>query len=524
MSRPKDDFKISYSTMALNADAFHAAFDRARADVRRRFGEPYPNYVNGEPRAGGETLLDRSPIDREIVIGRFTQGSRADVRDAIAAARAAFPAWRDLGWRKRVEILRRAADLIRERKYDIAAMMAYEVGKNRLESMGDVEESADLITYYASEMERNNGYELPMGSLSPNEETKTVLRPLGVFAVISPFNFPLALATGMCAGALLAGNTLVFKPASDAPWCGLALYRALVDAGVPHGVVHVIVGRGSEVGDELARNPGVDGMVFTGSREVGTALYRAFAEGPYPRPCIIEMGGKNPAIVTARADLEKAVSGVLRSAFGYGGQKCSACSRVFVHRDVADEFLERLVAETKKLRIGDPTERDVFLGPLINAAAVETYRRAVERARADGEILTGGRVLDESPFDRGHFVEPVIAELPVAHELFRDELFVPFLCVDRVRSLDEALDKANDVEYGLTAGIFSEDPSEVEEFFRRIEAGVTYVNRASGATTGAWPGVQSFTGWKASGSSGKGVCGPYYVPQFMREQSRTVIR
>lgn len=524
MSRPKDDFKVSYSTMTMDAEAFHSTFDRARAEARRHFGESYANYVNGQARVRGEPWLDRSPVDRELVVGRFVQGTRADARDAIAAARAAFPAWRDLGWRTRVEILRRAADLLRERKYEIAATMAFEVGKNRLESMGDVEESADLISYYASEMERNDGFELPMGSLAPEEKTKTVLRPLGVFAVISPFNFPLALATGMCAGALLAGNTIVFKPASDAPWCGLALYRALIDAGVPPGVVHFIVGRGSEVGDELARNPGVDGMVFTGSREVGMALYRLFAEGRYPRPCIIEMGGKNPVIVTARADLEKAVSGVLRSAFGYGGQKCSACSRLFVHRDVADELLERLVAETGKLGIGDPTERDVFLGPLINEAAVGTYRAAVERARADGRILTGGRVLDAPPLDRGHFVEPVIAELPAEHELFREELFVPFLCVDRVRSLDEALDKANAVEYGLTAGLFSEESSEIEEFFRRIEAGVTYVNRKAGATTGAWPGVQSFTGWKASGSTGKGVCGPYYVQQFMREQSRTVLR
>ncbi len=174
--------------------------------------------------------------------------------------------------------------------------------------------------------------------------------------------------------------------------------------------------------------------------------------------------------------------------------------------------------------MGDPTQRDVFLGPVINEAAVNKYRRAVEGAKKDGRILTGGRVLDEAPFDRGFFVEPTIVELPPAHELFREELFVPFLCVDRTRSLDEAIEKANAVDYGLTAGIFSEDEAEVERFFNRIEAGVTYANRKQGATTGAWPGVQSFPGWKASGSTGKGVCGPYYVPQFMREQSRTVMR
>lgn len=524
MPRPQNTLKVTYATMTLDAEGFHAAFEAALAEARTRFGQTYPNYVNGQPRSSPDLLTDRSPIDREIVIGRFSQGTRRDVRDAIRAAKAAQREWDLIGWRKRVEILRRAADLIRERMYSIAAMLAYEVGKNRLEAVADVEESAELISYYASEMERNHGFEFAMTPSAPNEETRTVLRPHGVFGVISPFNFPLALATGMSAGALLGGNAVIFKPSSDAPWSGLMLYQALVDAGVPTGVFQYVVGRGSEVGDELARNPEIDGIAFTGSRDVGMELYRLFAQGRYPRPCIVEMGGKNAAIVTAAADLTKAVTGVMRSAFGFGGQKCSACARVFVHRDIAAQFVDRLVAETRTIRIGDPTERDVFLGPLINEAAVAKYRRAAEIAGRDGRILTGGRRLTEPPFDRGYFVEPTIAELPLDHELFREELFVPFLCVGRVGSLDEAIERANAVDYGLVGGIFSEDQNEIEAFFRRIEAGVTYVNRKAGATTGAWPGVQSFGGWKASGSTGKNALGPHYLPQFMREQSRTLVR
>jgi 1-pyrroline-5-carboxylate dehydrogenase len=237
------------------------------------------------------------------------------------------------------------------------------------------------------------------------------------------------------------------------------------------------------------------------------------------------MGGKNPAIVTARADLDKAVEGIARSAFGNSGQKCSACSRVYVDRGVSREFLERLTQKTRSLRVGNPVERDVFLGPLINGRAVGTYEAAVAEARRDGRIVTGGEVPREGASAHGHFVTPTIVDrLALDHRLLRDELFVPLVAVVEVGSLEEALASANRSEFGLTAGIFSEDPDEVRAFFDRIEAGVAYANRRGGATTGAWPGVNSFGGWKASGSSGKGAGGPYYVQQFLREQSQTWVK
>ena len=300
----------------------------------------------------------------------------------------------------------------------------------------------------------------------------------------------------------------------------------IAEAGIPAGVFNYLTGSGSTAGQELIDNPDVDGIVFTGSKEVGMRLIRDNATRAVPRPLIIEMGGKNPALIMRSADLDKAADGVMRSAFSAQGQKCSACSRVYVNRQVRDEFVRLLVEKTKKIKVGNPLERDVYLGPVINEEAVKTYERAVQQAKQDGgTILTGGRRLTDGELAHGYFVEPTIIDgLPLDHPLFSEELFVPITLIGNVTTLDEAIALANRTEYGLTAGIFSEDDREIEQFFERIQAGVTYANRRAGATTGAWPGINSFGGWKASGSTGRGTGGPYYVQQFMREQSRVRIR
>ena len=421
-------------------------------------------------------------------------------------------------------VLRRAADIISERQFDYAALMALEVGKTRLEALGDVEETADLIRYYGDEFEKADGFVKPLGSLSPSERTRSILRPYGVFGIISPFNFPMALAGGPAAGALIAGNTVVLKPSSDAPLMAWKFGEALRDAGVPPGIFNLVTGPGETVGAELQENAGIDGMVFTGSYEVGMQLYRSFAKD-YPRPIITEMGGKNPAIVTRHADLDEAAEGVMRSAFGFDGQKCSANSRVYVERPVAREFVDKLVEKARGITVGDPTERATWMGPVINQRALDTFSEAADEARADGgTIEIGGEVLRAAGTERGFFPTPtVVTGLPLEHRLFHDELFVPFLVVGEVDSLDQALHESNDSAYGLTAGIFSRDADEVRRFLDTIEAGVVYVNRRAGATTGAWPGIQSFGGWKGSGSSGKSGLGPYYVQQFLREQSQTVV-
>jgi 1-pyrroline-5-carboxylate dehydrogenase len=519
--------KITYATM--NADQMedlHRGLDAAIERAREGFGRSHPMYIKGRPVEGDGTFDDMSPIDTRILIGRFQKGTRAHAQDAITAARAAYPAWSARTWRDRVAALRRVADAIRAHRWELTALMGYEVGKNRLECVGDVEESADLIAYYCDQMEEHGGFVETMGKLSASEENLSVLRSYGVWAVISPFNFPLALAAGPAGGALVAGNTVVFKPASDTPLLGLKLYEMIAEAGLPEGVFNFVTGGGGTIGQELIDNPGVDGIVFTGSKAVGMTIIRDNAARAVPRPLVIEMGGKNPALVMHTADLDKASDGVMRSAFGAQGQKCSACSRVYVAAPVRDAFVAALVEKTRRIRIGNPLERDVWLGPVINEAAVNTYERAIAQATKDGgRILCGGRRLTDGEFAHGFFVEPTVIDgLPPEHPLFAEELFVPITLVADVLSLDQALELANRTEYGLTGGIFSQDDREIEAFFDRMQAGVLYANRRAGATTGAWPGVNSFGGWKASGSTGRGSGGPYYVQQFMREQSRVRIR
>jgi 1-pyrroline-5-carboxylate dehydrogenase len=322
---------------------------------------------------------------------------------------------------------------------------------------------------------------------------------------------------------MMAGNTVVLKPASASPLSAVKLIEAYHDAGVPAGVVNLIMGPGDVVGQALQDHPGIDGIVFTGSYDVGMRLFHSFST-TWPRPCIVEMGGKNPAIVSRRADLEEAAEGIMRSAFGFGGQKCSANSRVYVERPVHDDLVRLLVEKTEAITIGDPVVRQNWLGPVINEAAVEKHQQAVADARRDGTVYVGGERLGDRGMENGFYVEPtVVGGLPASHRLFQDELFVPFTAVHAVDSLDEAIRLSNDTVYGLTAGVYSEDPSEVQQFLDQAQAGVLYINRRAGATTGAWPGVQAFGGWKGSGSTGKAGLSMYYVAQFMREQSHTVV-
>jgi 1-pyrroline-5-carboxylate dehydrogenase len=515
--------KITYTSTNVDLELFHHDFDAALADVRAAAGGEHPNIIGGEPvMAPGAPLVDVTPIDTRVVLGRFAAARPAEVDRAVTAARAAQPDWARTPWRRRVETLRRAAALIRERKFALAALMSLEVGKNRLEAMGDAEESADLIDYYCQQLEDANGFVREMAKLTPVERNIDVLRAYGVFACIAPFNFPLALSTGMSAAALVAGNAVVYKPSEDTPWTGLKLYEIYRDAGLPPGVFHFVVGRREEIGDYLWRHPGIDGVVFTGSKTVGLRIHHGISTR-WIKPCLMELGGKNACLVLESADLDAAADGVMRSAFGLQNQKCSATSRVYVHRAVAAPFVERLLEKTAAMTIGDPTARDVYFGPLINERAVARYEKAAAQAAREGKLLTGGRRLTEGALARGHYVAPTVARLPLESTLFQDELFVPLLAIGEITSFDAAIAEANRVEYGLTAGIFTGAPGEIDRFFDEVQAGVCYANKRSGATTGAWPGAQPFCGWKGSGSTGKGGCGPYYVAQFMREQSRTVI-
>jgi 1-pyrroline-5-carboxylate dehydrogenase len=516
--------KITYATLSADDDGMHRKFDAGIEKVKGELGRATPLYIGGRARVTRDSADSTSPTDTRIVVAKVAAATAEDVRDAIAAARAAFPAWRATPWQERAAILGRAANLVRQRRFELSAWLILEMGKNRIEALGEIEELADLIDYYNDQMRANEGYVRPMASLGPSDKNTSVLRPYGVWAVVAPWNFPYALLGAPIAAALLTGNTVVAKPSSDTPLSGVLVAELFQEAGLPPGALNLVTGSGRVVGHALLEHPDVQGLTFTGSYDVGFHdLYQKFSRR-YPRPAIVEMGGKNPAIIMDSADLDRAASGVFRSAFGMNGHKCSACSRVYVHEKVANDFLERITKLASEAAIGDPLSRHTFLGPLATKGSYQDYKRFIESARAVAKVHTGAALLTEGSYAHGYFARPtVLTGVPRDHDLITKELFVPILVVETVRTLDEALNLANASDFGLTAGCFSGKQPEIDEFLERIEAGVVYVNRAAGATTGAWPGVQPFGGWKASGSTGKNIGGLYTLPCYLREQSRTVV-
>ncbi|MBK6869030.1 MAG: aldehyde dehydrogenase family protein [Burkholderiales bacterium] len=518
-------FKLTYSTMFDPPPELHERFEAAlQAFKRDAMGRDWPQWIGGQSVAGQRFVELRSPIHQDWLLGRFAEGSAEDVDRAVLAARAAWPAWAATPWRERVALLRRAARLIEERVYDISAALALEVGKNRMESLGEVQETADLIDWYCDQMEANEGFDrvLPDDPLPDwRSHNRTVLRPYGVWAVIAPFNFPFALAGGPLGPALIAGNTAVFKCSPETSLSGWLLLECLRDAGLPPGVINFVSG-GDDTGRALVRHPQAAGITFTGSHAVGMQILRQVVQGSYPKPCITEMGGKNAAIVSRHADIERAALGILRSAFGLSGQKCSACSRVYVERPVAAALRERLVALTREIAVGDPTQQANWMGPVIDRAAYERYARLAEHLRQVGRIDCGGEWLTEGELAQGFFVAPTVAWAPLQDAAWVDEHFLPVVLVGEIDSVEEGIACANASDYGLTAGFYGA-PDEVAHFHQHIEAGVTYANRPQGATTGAWPGYQPFGGWKGSGSTGKAIGSFHYLQQYLREQSRTVV-
>jgi acyl-CoA reductase-like NAD-dependent aldehyde dehydrogenase len=519
-------FRLTYATMFNPPEEIHERFDEALARVRGQLGRSHALFIAGKDVAATISEERHSPIDREISLGRFPLAQPSEVDSALAAASAAYPLWRATAAASRVRLMRSVADIMERRVYEIAAALVLEVGKNRMEALGEAQETVDFFRCYADDFESNQGYDVPLqndpleGVVSRN---RSVLRPYGVWAVIAPFNFPLALAGGPAAAAMVTGNTVVLKCATDTPWAGRLLAECVRDAGVPAGVFNYVSGSGVAVGEALVRDPRTAGVTFTGSVAVGRIIMRELSSTPIPRPCIAEMGGKNPCIVTAGADLERAAGGIVRSAFGMGGQKCSALSRLYVHASAADELLQKIETQLDAIRIGDPSKREHWFGPVINASAYASYQRFVSMLREQGaKLRRGGEQLKAGALSRGYYVEPVLAEAPPGHPLWQQEMFLPILMVQRFTDRDSAMQLANATDMGLTAGIYGSD-DDVRWFHENIEAGVTYANRPQGATTGAWPGYQPFGGWKGSGSTGKAIASLYYLPLYLREQSRNVV-
>jgi 1-pyrroline-5-carboxylate dehydrogenase len=496
------------------------------AKVREKLGREYGMLIGGEEKFAKKKFKSKNPSNTEEVLGYFQTGTTEDADNAIGAARMAFPEWSKTPYSKRVSLLRKAADLIDERIFKIGAAISLEVGKNRLEALSDITETADLIRYACYQMEKNQGYVVEMGKdplVGYTATNTSILRPYGVWLVISPFNFPAALSGGPVGAALVTGNTVVLKPATDTPWSVRLLSECFLNAGLPAGVFNFVTGPGSTLGQALIDSSHVAGLTFTGSYDVGMGIFRNFARSQYVRPTILELGGKNPAIISRNADIERAAIGIVRSAFGLQGQKCSACSRVYIEEPLYDQLVPRIVKLTKELTIGDPTKRGHYLGPVANSMAYRDFQNFVADLKEAGTVLAGGDVLTQAGFINGYFCQPTIVEgVPLDHKLWKQEMFLPITLLTRVKNLEEAMQLANGVDYGLTSGFYG-SKEEARWFFENIEAGVNYANRPQGATTGAWPGYQPFGGWKGSGSSGKNVGGHYYLPLYMREQIQTYV-
>jgi 1-pyrroline-5-carboxylate dehydrogenase len=519
-------FRLTYSTMFNPPAELHASFEKAVDRTRRELGGSCGHFIDGADDLAEPLVDDLSPINRDWVLGRFPLATQSHTDRAVHAARAAFPAWRSTPMAERNRILRRAGELIEERVYDIAAAVALEVGKNRMEALGETQETAEFFEIYCDIFEQEHGFEEALPDDPVRDcamRNRSVRKPFGVWAVITPFNFPLALAGGPVAAALVTGNTVVVKASPDTPWSVRLLVDCLRDAGIPDGVVNFLADPDDSAGPRLVDHADIDGITFTGSHEVGMQICRKSVAGAYPKPCITEMGGKNPTIVTAKGDLDDAAIGIMRSAFGLSGQKCSALSRVYVEEAVADELIDKLRALTDSIEVGDPTHVDTYMGPVGTVSAYENYQDYVrELESANARIIAGGKVLREGDFAKGYYCAPTVVEAPLDHRLWRHEMFVPIVMVARVPDKETGMALSNDTNLGLTAGFFG-DEVETRWFCDNIEAGVIYTNRPQGATTGAWPGYQRFGGWKGSGNTGTGFASRYYLSGYLREQSQTSV-
>jgi 1-pyrroline-5-carboxylate dehydrogenase len=521
------DFKLTYASMFDPPEELHARFDAALEAVKAdALGKTHAMLIGNRDVTAEETFDNRSPINRQWLLGRFQAGTREHANAAVVAARDAFPAWSRTSWQERIRIIRRVCDVIESRLYELGAVTSLNVGKTRMESLADVQEAADLMRVTCDWMERHDGYVFQQAS-EPlrgfSVRNMSVMKPHGVWLIISPFNFPASLTCAPAGAALAAGNTVVTKPSPETSWIVRWLADCFREGGMPDGVFNYVTGKDDEMGRALVEHPGIDGVTFTGSHAVGMEIYREFAQGPYPRPVVLEMGGKNATIVSRHADLEDAATGIVRAAFGTAGQKCSCTSRVYVEAPVRDALLERIVELTQALRVGDPTRRDVYVGPLISERAYRTFIDTCADLAAHGRILTGGHTLSEGEYAHGFYAEPtVVSDVAYAHRCWRDELFVPLVTIGAVDNLDEAMRMTNDTVYGLTGGFFG-SIDEAQWYFDRVEVGTSYANRSQGASTGAWPGYQSFGGWKGSGASGKGTGSPYYIFSYLREQSQTLV-
>jgi RHH-type proline utilization regulon transcriptional repressor/proline dehydrogenase/delta 1-pyrroline-5-carboxylate dehydrogenase len=489
-------------------------FAEALAGVRRQFGRFHPLVIGGRSVETPDRLASLNPSRPGEVVGWAASATTADVDEAVAAAERAFPEWRDRGVRDRAQLLHRAAVILRERRTDLAAWIVHEAGKPWREADGDVIEAIDFLEYYGREA---MDLQAPrrLGEF-PGEINLYLREPRGVVGVIAPWNFPLAILTGMTGAALATGNTVVMKPAGPTPVIAAQLVAILEEAGLPPGVVNYLPGPGEVVGDRLVRHPAVRMIVFTGSREVGTRLYGLAAQpaagARHLKRVVAEMGGKNAIVVDDDADLDEAVQGIVASAFGYSGQKCSACSRVIGVGRVYDRLLVRLVEAVRTLPMGAADQPATVVGPLIDQAAQRKVQHYIEVGRSGARPALIRDVPADLESLGGYFVPPAIfADVPPASPLAQEEIFGPVLSVMPAKGFEAALALAMDSDYALTGGVFSRSPTNLRRAEESFRVGDLYINRG---ITGAIVGRQPFGGRQMSGV-GYQAGGPDYLIQFV---------
>jgi RHH-type proline utilization regulon transcriptional repressor/proline dehydrogenase/delta 1-pyrroline-5-carboxylate dehydrogenase len=487
---------------------------KAFETVRQQLGKTYLPLINGEYQSTEQTVDSINPCNPNEVIGKIGLISVEQAEQALQAAKAAFPAWRKTPVRQRAGVLRKAADLMEKRRAELSAWVSLEVGKALREADAEVSEAIDFCRYYADEMERlDQGHNYDVAG----ENNRYIYQPRGIALVISPWNFPLAISTGMAVAALVAGNCTLLKPAEVSSVIAAKITEILVEAGIPKGVFQYVPGKGSTVGAHMVKHPDVHLIAFTGSQEVGCRIY---ADAAIVQPgqkhlkrVIAEMGGKNAVIVDESADLDQAVAGVVQSAFGYSGQKCSACSRVVVVEPVYDAFVERMVEATRSLNIGAAESPSTQVGPVIDANARNRIRDYIETGRQEAEVA-----LEMPAPDTGYFIGPVIfTGVSPDAKIAQEEIFGPVVTVIRAKNFQEALNIANGTNYALTGGLYSRTPSHIDQATAEFEVGNLYINRN---TTGAIVARQPFGGFKMSGVGSK-AGGPDYLLQFLEPRTIT---
>ncbi len=486
---------------------------QALEQVKSELGRTYPLIIGGQKITNKDTFASVNPSQPDQVIGYFSRATVEQANQAVQAAATAFESWKRVPAGERAGYLFAAADLMRERRFYFNAWMIYEVGKSWPEADGDTAEAIDFLEFYAREMIRLAG-EQPLVHIE-GEENELVYIPLGVGAVIPPWNFPGAIMVGMTSAAFVTGNTVVLKPASTSPAIAFQFMRILEDIGLPAGVVNFLTGSGSTIGDALVENPQIRFIAFTGSRDVGLRINELAAKHQkgqrWLKRTILEMGGKDAVVVDETADLDAAAAAIVASAFGFQGQKCSAGSRAIIVDQVYDRVLQKVIEKTRELTMGDVTQPGTMIGPVVDENAMKKISGYIEIGKGEGRLVTGG-----GQHGPGYFIEPtVIADVDPQARIAQEEIFGPVLAVIRAQDFDDAMRIANDTEYGLTGSLYSRDPQRIERAKEEYFVGNLYFNRKS---TGALVGVHPFGGFNMSGTDSK-AGGPDYLLLFTQAKA-----